>query len=93
MTVTKSMESDTTSKIDLTSVCLFCMGSIVGKNNEKIKEIQADLGAHLVASEMSLLGLTKCTITITGTPDAIHIAVYHIVALQTQECNPGSRDT
>ncbi|KAF9577019.1 hypothetical protein BGW38_008061 [Lunasporangiospora selenospora] len=56
------------------------MGSVIGKGGSKIKEIQEASGARLVASEEILSGSTERTITITGVPDAIHIAVYHVGA-------------
>ncbi|KAF9958032.1 hypothetical protein BGZ65_001717 [Modicella reniformis] len=59
------------------------MGSVIGKGGAKIKEIQDASGARLVASEEILPASTERTITITGVPDAIHIAVYHVgVVLQ-----------
>lgn len=54
------------------------MGSIIGKAGSKIKEIQEASGARLIASEDMLPGSTERTITVSGVPDSIHIAAYHI---------------
>ena len=67
------------------------MGSVIGKGGSKIKEIQEASGARLVASEDMLPGSTERTITITGVPDAIHIAVYH-VGLVLQSGNDRDRN-
>ncbi|KAF9900634.1 hypothetical protein EC991_007060 [Linnemannia zychae] len=54
------------------------MGSIIGKGGSKIKEVQEASGARLTASEELLPNSTERVVSITGVPDAIHIAVYHI---------------
>ncbi|KAG0302168.1 hypothetical protein BGZ98_007732 [Dissophora globulifera] len=68
------------------------MGVVIGKSGSKIKEIQEESGARLQASEEMLPGSTERTVTVTGVPDSIHIAVYHVgVALQDKLNN--ERDT
>ncbi|KAF9089450.1 hypothetical protein BGX23_006693 [Mortierella sp. AD031] len=54
------------------------MGSVIGKGGSKIKEVQEASGARLTASEELLPNSTERAVSITGVPDAIHIAVYHI---------------
>jgi heterogeneous nuclear rnp K-like protein 2 len=54
------------------------MGSIIGKAGSKIKDIQESSGARINASEEMLPNSTERAITISGVPDSIHIAVYHI---------------
>jgi heterogeneous nuclear rnp K-like protein 2 len=69
------------------------MGSVIGKGGAKIKEIQEASGARLVASEEILPHSTERTITITGVPDAIHIAVYHVgLVLQSAAGNDRDRE-
>ncbi|KAG0210177.1 hypothetical protein BGX28_009617 [Mortierella sp. GBA30] len=82
-----SIEPDAAPENESTSIRLLVnhhrMGSVIGKGGAKIKEIQEASGARLVASEEILPGSTERAITITGVPDAIHIAVYHVgVVLQ-----------
>ncbi|KAF9291505.1 hypothetical protein BGZ68_003710 [Mortierella alpina] len=82
-----SIEPDAAPETESTSIRLLVnhqrMGSVIGKGGAKIKEIQEASGARLVASEDILPGSTERAITVTGVPDAIHIAVYHIgVVLQ-----------
>lgn len=54
------------------------MGSVIGKQGSKIKEIQEASGARLQASEAMLPGSTERVLTIAGVADAIHIAVYYV---------------
>ncbi|KAF9354027.1 hypothetical protein BGX34_011248 [Mortierella sp. NVP85] len=75
-------DPDTAADTQSTTVCLLVphslMGHVIGKSGAKIKDIQEASGARLQASEEMLPGSTERTITITGVPDAIHIAVYHV---------------
>ncbi|CAJ0758208.1 13412_t:CDS:2 [Entrophospora sp. SA101] len=54
------------------------MGPVIGKGGCKIKEIQEKSGARCLASEDMLPQSTERTISITGVPDSIHIAVFHV---------------
>lgn len=85
--IAEHMEPDAAPESESTAIRLLVshhrMGSVIGKGGAKIKEIQDASGARLVASEEILPASTERTITITGVPDAIHIAVYHVgVVLQ-----------
>ncbi|KAG0056508.1 hypothetical protein BGZ83_004766 [Gryganskiella cystojenkinii] len=85
--IAEHIEPDAAPETESTAIRLLVshhrMGSVIGKAGSKIKEIQDASGARLVASEEILPGSTERTITITGVPDAIHIAVYHVgVVLQ-----------
>ncbi|KAF8136469.1 hypothetical protein EV363DRAFT_1319680 [Boletus edulis] len=74
------------------------MGSVIGKQGSKIKEIQDASGARLNASEGMLPGSTEVRITIQtnlawrGVADAIHIATYYIgnILIEAQERTPSS---
>ena len=85
--IAEHIEPDAAPETESTAIRLLVshhrMGSVIGKAGSKIKEIQDASGARLVASEEILPSSTERTITITGVPDAIHIAVYHVgVVLQ-----------
>ncbi|KAF9546833.1 hypothetical protein EC957_009284 [Mortierella hygrophila] len=85
--IAEHIEPDAAPETESTAIRLLVahhrMGSVIGKLGSKIKEIQEASGARLVASEEILPASTERTITITGVPDAIHIAVYHVgVVLQ-----------
>ncbi|KAF8484344.1 hypothetical protein JB92DRAFT_3101591 [Gautieria morchelliformis] len=54
------------------------MGSVIGKQGTKIKEIQDASGARLNASEGMLPGSTERVLSVAGVADAIHIATYYI---------------
>ncbi|ETW86132.1 hypothetical protein HETIRDRAFT_14839, partial [Heterobasidion irregulare TC 32-1] len=54
------------------------MGSVIGKQGSKIKEIQDASGARLNASEGMLPGSTERVLSVAGVADAIHIATYYI---------------
>jgi len=54
------------------------MGPVIGKGGCKVKEIQEKSGARCLASEDMLPQSTERTISITGVPDSIHIAVFHV---------------
>ncbi|KAI7825703.1 hypothetical protein BC939DRAFT_395971 [Gamsiella multidivaricata] len=63
------------------------MGFVIGKGGAKIKEIQEASGARAKASEEMLPGSTERTLLITGVPDAIHIAVYHVGQILQEKGN------
>ncbi|KAG0011183.1 hypothetical protein BGZ80_000873 [Entomortierella chlamydospora] len=77
--IAEHIEPDAAPETESTAIRLLVahhrMGSVIGKGGAKIKEIQDASGARLVASEEILPASTERTITITGVPDAIHIAV------------------
>lgn len=54
------------------------MGSVIGKQGSKIKEIQEASGARLTAGEAMLPGSTERVLSISGVADAVHIAVYYV---------------
>ncbi|CAA7271497.1 unnamed protein product [Cyclocybe aegerita] len=66
------------------------MGSVIGKQGSKIKEIQDASGARLNASEGMLPGSTERVLSVAGVADAIHIATYYIgnILLEAQERMP-----
>ncbi|KAF9194279.1 hypothetical protein BGZ51_000439 [Haplosporangium sp. Z 767] len=85
--IAEHLEPDATLETESIAIRLLVthhrMGSVIGKAGSKIKEIQEASGARLVASEEVMPGSTERTVSITGVPDAIHIAVYHVgVVLQ-----------
>ncbi|KAL9940766.1 hypothetical protein V8E36_000254 [Tilletia maclaganii] len=65
------------------------MGSVIGKQGSKIKEIQEASGARLTAGEQMLPGSTERVLSISGVADAVHIAVYYVgtILLEHQERN------
>lgn len=65
------------------------MGSVIGKQGTKIKEIQEASGARLNAGETMLPGSTERILSITGVADAVHIAVYYVgtILLEHQDRN------
>ncbi|KAF5389878.1 hypothetical protein D9757_003577 [Collybiopsis confluens] len=66
------------------------MGSVIGKQGSKIKEIQDASGARLNASEGMLPGSTERVLSVAGVADAIHIATYYIgnILIEAQERLP-----
>ncbi|KAK2466736.1 hypothetical protein APHAL10511_000994 [Amanita phalloides] len=66
------------------------MGSVIGKQGCKIKEIQEASGARLNASEGMLPGSTERVLSVAGVADAIHIATYYIgnILIEAQERMP-----
>ncbi|KAJ3330756.1 hypothetical protein HDU76_004929 [Blyttiomyces sp. JEL0837] len=54
------------------------MGSVIGKQGAKIKEIQEASGSRITASEEMLPNSTERAVNISGVVDSIHIATYHI---------------
>jgi heterogeneous nuclear rnp K-like protein 2 len=66
------------------------MGSVIGKQGSKIKEIQDASGARLNASEGMLPGSTERVLSVAGVADAIHIATYYIgnILIEAQERMP-----
>ncbi|KAI5124297.1 hypothetical protein M0805_008905 [Coniferiporia weirii] len=71
------------------------MGSIIGKQGAKIKEIQDASGARLNASEGMLPGSTERVLSVAGVADAIHIATYYIgnILIECQERMPSSTNS
>ncbi|KAJ3041924.1 hypothetical protein HDV00_008433 [Rhizophlyctis rosea] len=57
------------------------MGSVIGKQGSKIKDVQDASGARITASEGMMPGSTERTVSISGVIDSIHIATYHIGAV------------
>ncbi|KAJ3210313.1 hypothetical protein HDU82_008385 [Entophlyctis luteolus] len=57
------------------------MGSVIGKQGSKIKEIQDASGAKLQACEEMLPHSTERIVVVSGVIDSIHIATYHIGAV------------
>lgn len=68
------------------------MGSVIGRQGSKIKEIQDASGARLNASEGMLPGSTERVLSVAGVADAIHIATYYIgnILIEAQERQPAS---
>ncbi|KAF8629992.1 hypothetical protein AX15_003163 [Amanita polypyramis BW_CC] len=66
------------------------MGSVIGRQGCKIKEIQEASGARLNASEGMLPGSTERVLSVAGVADAIHIATYYIgnILIEAQERMP-----
>ncbi|MBW0542105.1 hypothetical protein O181_081820 [Austropuccinia psidii MF-1] len=54
------------------------MGSIIGRQGSKIKEIQDASGVRMVASKEMLPQSTERVVEIQGAPDAIRAAIYEI---------------
>ncbi|KAF5380870.1 hypothetical protein D9615_004144 [Tricholomella constricta] len=71
------------------------MGSVIGKQGSKIKEIQDASGARLNASEGMLPGSTERVLSVAGVADAIHIATYYIgnILIEAQERMPSSSNS
>lgn len=71
------------------------MGSVIGKQGSKIKEIQDASGARLNASEGMLPGSTERVLSVAGVADAIHIATYYIgnILIEAQERMPSSANS
>ncbi|KAJ7286069.1 hypothetical protein C8J57DRAFT_1118684 [Mycena rebaudengoi] len=71
------------------------MGSVIGKQGSKIKEIQDASGARLNASEGMLPGSTERVLSVAGVADAIHIATYYIgnILIEAQERMPSSTNS
>ncbi|KZS88380.1 hypothetical protein SISNIDRAFT_418264 [Sistotremastrum niveocremeum HHB9708] len=68
------------------------MGSVIGRQGTKIKEIQDASGARLNASEGMLPGSTERVLSVAGVADAIHIATYYIgnILIEANERAPHS---
>ncbi|KNE66250.1 hypothetical protein AMAG_10488 [Allomyces macrogynus ATCC 38327] len=54
------------------------MGSVIGKGGQRIKEIQEESNARLVATATPLPHSQDRLLEMIGVPDAIHIATYHM---------------
>ncbi|WFD35880.1 PAB1 binding protein [Malassezia cuniculi] len=65
------------------------MGSVIGRQGGKIKEIQEASGARLNAGEAMLPGSTERVLSITGVADAVHIATYYVgtILMENQDRN------
>ncbi|CAG8574180.1 81_t:CDS:2 [Acaulospora morrowiae] len=78
----ENLDTPSTSSSKATTIRLLVphsrMGPVIGKGGSKIKEIQEKSGARCLASEEMLPQSTERTISITGVPDSIHIAVFHV---------------
>jgi len=60
------------------------VGAIIGKAGVAIKETQSQTGARIQISHEPLPSSTEKTVTITGTPDAIHKAVSRVLTQLAQ---------
>ncbi|KAJ3126274.1 hypothetical protein HK098_007746 [Nowakowskiella sp. JEL0407] len=69
------------------------MGSVIGKQGSKIKEIQDASGAKILAAEDPLPGSTERLVTISGVVDSIHIASYHVGAVLLENSERPSSGT
>jgi len=71
------------------------MGSVIGKQGSKIKEIQDASGARLNASEGMLPGSTERVLSVSGVADAIHIATYYVgnILIEAQDRAPSSSNS
>lgn len=71
------------SNADTLAMCFlvhkFIVGSIIGKSGEMIKGIQTDTDAKIQISTDPLPNSTEKTVTVTGTPVAIHEATIRIL--------------
>ncbi|KAJ3117080.1 hypothetical protein HDU96_007998 [Phlyctochytrium bullatum] len=54
------------------------MGSVIGKQGQKIKDVQEASGARIQALEDILPQSTERIVIVSGVVDSIHIATYHI---------------
>ncbi|KAG0143553.1 hypothetical protein CROQUDRAFT_661080 [Cronartium quercuum f. sp. fusiforme G11] len=54
------------------------MGSIIGRQGSKIKEIQDASGVRMVASKEMLPQSTERVVEVQGTPESIRLAIYEI---------------
>ncbi|KAH9818509.1 hypothetical protein DFH28DRAFT_1152540 [Melampsora americana] len=54
------------------------MGSIIGRQGSKIKEIQDTSGVRMVASKEMLPQSTERVVEVQGSPEAIRVAIYEI---------------
>ncbi|KAF8940667.1 hypothetical protein BGZ47_007668 [Haplosporangium gracile] len=81
-TIAEQAESDVEPESESSTMRILAgnhkMGSVIGKGGSKIKEVQEASGARITALEELLPNSTERVVSITGVPDAIHIAVYHI---------------
>jgi predicted PilT family ATPase len=99
-TIAEQADADVEPESESTTMRLLAgnhkMGSVIGKGGSKIKEVQEASGARLTASEELLPNSTERVVSITGVPDAIHIAVYHIGLIleeKTERDRYGSANT
>ncbi|KAI9183581.1 PAB1 binding protein [Blastocladiella emersonii ATCC 22665] len=65
------------------------MGAVIGKAGARIKEIQEESNARLVATSTPLPNSQDRVLEMIGVPDAIHIATYHmLVTIKDQADRP-----
>lgn len=69
------------------------MGSIIGRQGSKIKEIQENTGVKLVANKEMLPQSTERIVEIQGTPESIGAAVHEIAKSLRQDWERGSQNT
>lgn len=99
-TIAEQAEADAETESESTTIRILAgnhkMGSVIGKGGSKIKEVQEASGARITALEELLPNSTERVVSITGVPDAIHIAVYHIGLIleeKTERDRYGSANT
>ncbi|KAF9154853.1 hypothetical protein BG015_011798 [Linnemannia schmuckeri] len=99
-TIAEQAETDVEPESESTTMRILAgnhkMGSVIGKGGSKIKEVQEASGARITALEELLPNSTERVVSITGVPDAIHIAVYHIGLIleeKTERDRYGSANT
>lgn len=63
------------------------IGSIIGKQGSRIKEIQEASGARLNASDACLALSSERALVVTGVADAVHIATYYVASTLLEQLN------
>lgn len=65
------------------------MGAVIGKSGQRIKEIQEESNARLVATSNTLPLSGDRVLEMIGVPDAVHIATYHmLMTVKSQSDRP-----
>jgi transcription antitermination factor NusA-like protein len=68
------------------------VGAVIGKAGANIKETQTETGARIQVSNEPLPQSTEKTVTLTGTPDALHSATLRIITqLRDNPLRPGTK--